>query len=478
MEWTLNRKADNPLYQQIYEIIEERISYGEFPPGSRLPSERKLAQELNVNRMTIAHVYDELQASGLVERKKGSGTRVSTHKWGILPKGVTNWRKYIESGSFIPTYPLIKKIRDEAKQMKGGYNLASGELSPDLFPTHLLQSSFTDLGISEDLGSVNQQGHLPFRETISQYVKEELRIGTTSASVLVTSGAQQALYLITQCLLNPGDAVAIEAPSYSYSLSLFQSAGLRIYGLPVDKDGIDPDDIVNLYEKHKIRMIFLNPTFQSPTGSVLSESRRKKVLEISTRYGIPIVEDDPVSLLSLEGDRQFPLKSIDNSGNVLYIGSFSKVIASSLRVGWIIGPQSVINRLADARHQIDFGLSIFPQLIATQILQSPQYRIHLDDLRAELLERRNEMVSVLSEVLGDRITFTIPSGGLFLWCKINRKIDDHQLVGEALKNKFLYMPGSVYGAPNGYARFTYARIKKENMREAVMQFADALSRVP
>ena len=477
MEWKLNRNADKPLYRQIYELIEERISYGEFPPGSLLPSERKLAEELQVNRMTIAHVYDELQASGLVERKKGSGTRVSTHKWGVLPKGVTNWRKYIESGSFIPTYPLIKKIRDEAKQMKDGFNLASGELSTDLFPTGLLQASFAEQMVSNDLGSVHQQGHLKFREAISRFAKEELHIGTTSSSVLVTSGAQQALYLITQCLLNPGDAVAIEAPSYTYSLSLFQSAGLRIFGLPVDKDGINPDDIVKLYEKHQIRMIFLNPTFQSPTGTVLSESRRKKVLEISSKYGIPIVEDDPVSLLSLEGKRQYPLKSIDPSGNVLYIGSLSKVIASSLRVGWIIGPQSVINRLADARHQIDFGLSIFPQIIASQILKSPKYQSHLEDLRKELLERRDEMAAVLEELLGDEITLTIPSGGLFLWCKINRKIDDQKLVDEAIKNKFLYMPGSVYGAPNGYARFTFAQLKKERMREAVMRFADALSKV-
>jgi len=252
VEWTLNRNANKPLYQQIYEMIEERIAYGEFPPGSLLPSERKLALQLDVNRMTIAHVYDELQASGLVERKKGSGTRVSSHKWGILPKGVTNWRKYIESGPFIPTYPLVKKIRDVAKGMNDGFNLASGELSSDLFPTHLLQSSFADQMMSNDLGHVHQQGHLPFRETLAQYVKKDLNIQTTSSSVLITSGAQQALYLITQCLLSPGDAVAIEAPSYSYSLPLFQSAGLRIYGLPVDQEGVNPDDIVKLYKKHQI----------------------------------------------------------------------------------------------------------------------------------------------------------------------------------------------------------------------------------
>src|SRR4051812_19920394 len=294
MEWEVDREADKPLYQQIFEIIEEKIAYGELPSGSLLPSERKLAEQLKVNRMTIVHVYDELQASGLVERKKGSGTRVSTHKWGVLPKGVTNWRKYIEGGSFLPTYPLIRRIREEAKGMKDGFNLASGELSADLFPNHFLQSSFTEHMFPDNLGYVHPQGHLDFRETVASYVKEYHNIHTTSSSVLITSGAQQALHLITQCLLNPGDAVAIEAPSYGYSLPLFQSAGLRIFGLPVDENGINPEDIVSLYHKHQIRMIFLNPTYQSPTGTVMPETRRKRILEVSAELGIPIVEDDPV----------------------------------------------------------------------------------------------------------------------------------------------------------------------------------------
>jgi DNA-binding transcriptional MocR family regulator len=471
MEWKIDREKSTPLYQQIFEMIEEKIAYGEFPPGSLLPSERKLAENLEVNRMTIVHVYDELQASGLVERKKGSGTRVSTHKWGILPKGVTNWRKYTESGSFLPTYPLIRKIREEAKQMKDGFNLSSGELSADLFPAHFLQETFAAHTFPANLGYVHPQGYLPFRETLTEYMKTYHNINTTSSSILITSGAQQAIHLVTQCLLNPGDAVAIEAPSYCYSLPLFQSAGLRIYGLQVDDYGVNPEDIVSLYRKHQIRMIFLNPTYQSPTGSVLPETRRKKVLEIAAELGIPIVEDDPVSLLSFNGETHFPMKAYDRTGNVLFVGSLSKVVASSLRIGWMIGPQSVINRLADARQQIDFGLSIFPQLIANQFLQSDEYSKHLSFLCGELQERRDEMVSALQEMLCDKIEFTVPNGGLHIWCKIKGKVDDQRLVDEAIKNKILFMPGSVYGASNGYARLTYAHLEKAKIREAISRFA-------
>lgn len=475
MEWKVNRQSDKPLYQQIFDFIEQKIAYGEFPPGTLLPSERKLAEQLSVNRMTIVHVYDELQASGLVERKRGSGTQVSAHKWGILPKGITNWRKYVEGGSFLPTYPLIRRVREEAKQLEDGFDLASGELSADLFPSRLLQSSLIDESFPNDLSYEHPQGYLSLRETVASYVKTHHNINTTSSSVLITSGAQQALYLITQCLLSPGDAVAIESPSYCYSLPLFQSAGLRIFGLPVGAEGINPDDIEDLYRKHQIRMIFLNPTYQNPTGTVLSDALRKEVVEISEKLGIPIVEDDPFSLLSFEEKRHSPIKSFDQNGNVLYIGSLSKVIASSLRIGWLIGPQSVISRLADARQQMDFGLSIFPQLIANQFLQSADYTNHRQILLQELLDRRNEMVSALQEKLGEKVDFIVPKGGLHIWCKINQNINDQKLVEEGIKNKVLFMPGSVYGFPNGYVRFTYARLKKEYIKDAISRFAEVLS---
>lgn len=475
MEWKVNRQSDKPLYRQIFEFIEQKIAYGEFPPGTLLPSERKLAEQLNVNRMTIVNVYDNLTASGLVERKRGSGTHVSTHKWGVLPKGITNWRKYVEGGSFLPTYPLIRRIREEAKQLEKGFDLASGELSADLFPSRLLQSSFIDQSFPNDLSYEHPQGHLALRETVASYVKTHHNINTTSSSVLITSGAQQALYLITQCLLSPGDAVAIESPSYCYSLPLFQSAGLRIFGLPVGTDGINPDDIEDLYLNHQIRMVFLNPTYQNPTGTVLTDRRRKKVLEISEKLGIPIVEDDPFSLLSFEDKTHSSIKSFDYNGNVLYIGSLSKVIASSLRIGWLIGPQSVISRLADARQQMDFGLSIFPQIIANQFLQSADYTTHLQILLQELLGRRNEMVSALQETFGEKLDFIVPNGGLHIWCKINQDINDQKLVDEGIKNNILFMPGSVYGFPNGYVRFTYARLKKEYIKDAILKFAEILS---
>ncbi|HTG70988.1 MAG TPA: PLP-dependent aminotransferase family protein, partial [Candidatus Udaeobacter sp.] len=351
--WKPDRSAQTPLYQQIVEHIERDISYAVLPPGSSLPSERKLAEQLGVNRSTVIQAYEELRASGLVESTVGSGTRVSLTKWGISPTNTPNWRQYTEGGTFLPNLPLMRRIREVTQNDASIINMASGELSTDLFPNEIVHRILREQPFHEHLGYDDPQGYSPLRKSLVESLKQYNGIQTTESSVLITSGSQQSLYLITQCLLSPGDAVAIEDPSYSYSLPMFQSAGLRIFRLPVHEDGIEPDDITSLYRQHRIRMVFLNPNYQNPTGTTLSKSKRKKLLKITADLRIPVVEDDPFSLTAFDGSVPAPLKSMDTDGSVLYIGSLSKIAASGLRIGWMVAPKSVIDRLTDARQQMD-----------------------------------------------------------------------------------------------------------------------------
>lgn len=178
-------------------------------------------------------------------------------------------------------------------------------------------------------------------------------------------------------MLKPGDAIAIEDPSYHYNLQLFKSAGIQIYPLPVAQD---PEALQSLYKKHRIKMILLNPDFQNPTGSLMSVKKREAILEISSTLGIPVVEDDP----AFTEEILLPLKFLDKNGNVLYISSLSKMVASGLRIGWIIGPTSVIERLSDAKQQIDFGHASFIQWIANDFLESENLDFHINHLIKEL----------------------------------------------------------------------------------------------
>ncbi|HBZ10500.1 MAG TPA: PLP-dependent aminotransferase family protein [Bacillus bacterium] len=473
MEFTPDRSAKKPIYKQIAEYIEKEISSGEFSPDTRLPSERALAKKLNVNRSTVVAAYNELESIGLVERKIGSGTHINTDIWGISHKRIPNWGRYVEDGSFLPNLPLVQKIRTET-QKNALINLASGELAPDLFPVDQFRSILIKQPFSGHLGYDHPHGNEMLRETISNHLYNYKNICVRPESILITSGAQQALHLIVQCLLKPGDTIAIENPSYAYSLPLFQSAGLRILSLPIDRYGVNPYSIIELQRKHRIRMLFLNPDHQNPTGTKLSINRRKRILELSSEYGIPIIEDDPYSLTSFNGDIGPCLKSMDENGNVVYISSLSKIVASGLRIGWIIGPQKVIEKLADAKQQVDFGHSVFPQWIANEFLGSPHFDLHISLLRKHLKERRDLIISALLNLSEVETDFIVPEGGIHLWCKLNEQIDEYKLLDASMKKGVAFVPGSIFGSEKGSIRFSFGRGEKHLIEEGIYRFASAL----
>ncbi|GHH96635.1 MocR-like pyridoxine biosynthesis transcription factor PdxR [Neobacillus kokaensis] len=474
MDWKPDREVKKAIYKQLAEFIENGIADGTFPPDKPLPSERNLAKEFNINRSTVVAAYAELEANGLIQRNRGSGTTISKDIWGITKKRIPSWNRYIEAGSFLPNLPVTQKIRREA----AGYkliNLASGELSENLFPKKFLREITSTRSFAGSLGYDHPKGNRVLRETIAKHVSEYRRIETNPSSILITSGAQQALHLVVQCLLKPGDAVALEDPSYNYNLPIFKTAGIKPYFLPVGNDGINPDDLLALYKKHRIRMLFLNSAFQNPTGATFSEAKRKAILEFSLEYGIPIVEDDPYSLTSFTGEEIPTLKSMDVHGNVLYISSLSKIVASGLRIGWIIGPVPVIERLSDAKQQIDFGHASFNQWIANDFLKSEHFQMHLESLVKELEKRKSQIVTSLKHFLGDQVEFSIPQGGIHLWCRLKRDYNEMQLLEEAIKSGVIFVPGSTMGSKKGFVRFTFAREDEESIHEGIRRFGEALN---
>jgi DNA-binding transcriptional MocR family regulator len=474
MEWKPDKQSDIPLYQQIANYIQKRIAYGEYPPGTILPPERTLAKELGVNRGTVVTAYDVLYSNGMIERIKGSGTKVLSDVWGLTRSRIPNWDLYVERGSFLPNLPLFQHIRKEIHG-KDLINFASGELAQDLMPYDIFKDIMSKNEFKQSLSYEHPQGNLGLRNEIVNHLKEYRNIKCSSQSILITSGAQQALHLVTQCLLNRGDAIAYEDPSYAHSLPIFRSAGLKTHKLPVGRNGIDPEDILYLYQKYKIKMVFLNPIFQNPTGSLLSLENRKRVLEISKEIGIPIIEDDPYSLISFSDDlNTSTLKSLDPGGNVLYISSFSKIAASGLRIGWIVGPDNVIHRLADAKQQIDFGHSILPQWLAAEFLHSDSFGSILLELKQKLIEKRDTLITILEEEMDEYLSFHIPEGGIHLWCQLKIEVNEYQLLEEALRNGVAFVPGSLLGTKKGCIRLTYGRVETNLIRDGILKLKKAI----
>src|SRR6476620_8735653 len=197
MEWKPDRKAKKAIYKQLAEYLENGIADGTFPPDKPLPSERYLAKELNVNRSTVVSAYDELEANGLIQRNRGSGTTISKDIWGIAKKRIPSWNRYIKDGTFLQNLPVIQRIRKEAVEHQL-INLASGELSEDLFPMNFLRKITSTRSFIGSLGYDHPQGSAILRNTLTKHVNQYRGIETDPASILITSGAQQALHLVVQ----------------------------------------------------------------------------------------------------------------------------------------------------------------------------------------------------------------------------------------------------------------------------------------
>lgn len=455
-------------FRGIVTDIAEQIHTGRLPVGGRLPTERALAQELGVNRSTVAVAYAELEAIGLVERRQGSGTYVRGDMWGVTP----DWPRYIAEGAFHPTAPLLQRIR-AARRQPGMIDLSEGIPGASLLPRGALVEQLHRLTLPDDLGYPDPLGEPCLRAALARLHQREHGMRVDPAAILVTTGGQEALYLITRGLLRPGDAVGIERPSYYYSLALFQSAGVRILPLPVDDQGVQPQAIRALHERHRLRMVLLNPTFQNPTGTVLPTARREEILSICRSLSLPLVEDDAYGLLSADGPTPPPFKALDRDDRVLYVSTLSKTVAPALRLGWITGPAAVIDRLADVKRQIDNGLNSPVQHLAAAFLDSPAWGEHLAQLRLRLGQRRDHLLAELRTRLADVLTAERPAGGLNLWARFKQPGNDHDRLEAAIAAGVVVAPGRLYGAPDGHVRFTHALVDGPTATEAVRRLQQA-----
>ena len=315
--FTVQKNGTKPLYQQIIEGIEAAIISGQLSPGERLPSERDLSIWLNVNRSTVIRALDELSDRNIIIRKSGSGTYVNDQKWGLLTYPSFNWRN-----SLVASYQPSPNFKEDASQ--DYYDLRSGDLPIDLYPSlKLPEIDWQSLILAEQQDNA-QLGMLSLRETVQSYLKARFNFIVPVEQIMITSGAQQAISLIALGLLKPGDAIGIEQPSYFYALPIFQSVGLRIYGIPVDQQGLSIERLDELVHKHSLKMLFINPNFQNPTGAVMSFKRKKELLDFCQRKNLPIVEDDAYSQLYFYQSVDVnPVKKWDIEGQTIYVGSLS-----------------------------------------------------------------------------------------------------------------------------------------------------------
>lgn len=333
------------------------------------------------------------------------------------------------------------------------------------------------------------EGYEPLREMVARHIAR-YGIQAKSENVLITSGSQQALDLIGKLLINAGDRVLVEAPTYLGALQAFSVYGADYVSVPSDEDGLQ-SDLLESPLRSGPKFMYVLPNFQNPGGTTLSEGRRHELVLLADKYGIPIVEDDPYGQLRYEGEHLPPLVVLDREnlrrdtgysiGNVLYLSTFSKTLAPGLRLGWIVAPPDVIAKLVQLKQGADLHTSTFGQMVAYEVARDNFLDEHVKGIRRVYGERRDVMLECLSQYFPPEVSWTRPQGGLFLWVTLPSGMDAQELLDAALRENVAFVPGDCFYAPNGpdgqgrrHMRLNFSAAPPDKIREGIKRLSVAL----
>lgn len=327
-------------------------------------------------------------------------------------------------------------------------SLAGGNPAPELFPHDALADIAADLLREQPVTALQYgitEGYLPFREAIKERLKRVEGIGTENDELIVVSGGQQGIDLATKCLVNEGDTVIVEQPSFIGAMNAFRSYGAHLVGIPVENDGMNLDALeIALKGNSNVRFIYTIPTFQNPMGVTMSIEKRKKLYEIAKRYGVLILEDNPYGELTFDGKKMPTIKSMDTDGIVMYSGSFSKILAPGLRLGFLCAPKAIIQKVVIAKQVSDVHTPMLPQLLAAEYMKRYDLDALIAEMRKNYAHKCKTMLDAMDEFFPDGVTYTRPGGGLFIWCDLGHDLDTLSLSKEAIAEKVVYVPGNTF----------------------------------
>jgi GntR family transcriptional regulator/MocR family aminotransferase len=489
MRIPLDRKSRTPLYQQIRDHLRTGILSGNLSPDTRLPASRALARDLGVNRITVESAYDELEAEGLIYSRVGSGTYVlPVTEIQALPRDAGDaswplWQDAAHTGSGTPGAPTP----DEMLRLSGHphpIGFASGNSDSRLFPAEdfrkVLQAVMRRDGIAAlDYGE--PAGHMPLRTTIAHILGSQ-GLQVPPENVLITAGSQQALSLVTQLLLKPGDVILVESPTYSGALDLFRALGFRIVSVPVDNQGMRVELLEKLLQQHHPKLIYTIPNFHNPTGTCLSSPRRHQLIVLADRYNVPVLEDDFVGDLRYEGRTQPALKALDPGGRVIYVSTFSKMLMPGLRVGFLCADGPVFAGLVHFKHASDLATSSLVQRALEAYVTVGRYQAHLRRSIQEFRRRRDAMVAAIQKHLPAGTYADIPQGGLYFWLQLPGGLSADDLLPIACDKGVSFAPGSMFfpdpDCGHDWLRLNFAVQAPPQIDEGIQRLAKAIRAVP
>jgi DNA-binding transcriptional MocR family regulator len=492
MNIKLDRTSSSPIYLQISNSIQEMILSGNLEAGFRLPPERKLAEQLQVNRSTVLNAYRELKANNLVDSHIGQGTTVVFGKLDGLdgrsnppvenaPVSPMPWEQLFSESSLRSQDTTVRDLL-RLSGSNGMILFAAGVTVPGIDSLDALQRVQTEVLRQYGHTAVQHiptEGFYPLRESIGTLMKER-GIHAEAEDTVVLAGSQQGLDLTARVFLDPGDVVFVEEPSFFSAFHIFKAAGARVVGVPADRDGMRTDILAMLLERYRPKLIYTIPDFQNPAGCVMSLERRKKLLSLAYRHQAVILEDDPYGRLRYEGSSLPPLKALDRYGYVIYLSTFSKLLFPGFRVGWVTASRKVLHRIVMLKQMADLHTSSLPQLIVDRFVREGLLEQHLAVANTENRRRRDVMLEALQVAGMEGLSWNRPEGGLYLWCGLPEGLPQSRLLARAVECGVSFVPGNAFypGAPAGnHIRLNFTYPDPDRIVEGVQRLARAWNEV-
>jgi 2-aminoadipate transaminase len=495
-----------PRYRQVAEDIRRRIVTGVLPPGSRLPSTRALARQLGVHRNTIVAAYRLLELEGQVRSTVGAGTFVTGEEDArtALDSGALSGRSATPGEPSGPPGPVppagfgggpaparfswqgqLRLPGSRDADPNGWMRAAEGAgadhpilLNGAVPDSRLFPMDEFSACLQEVLGQADPQlleygpteGHGPLRAWISDWMARSGVSGMDPARVFVVNGSQQALDLVARLFVAPGDRVLVEAPTYTGAQAVLRAAGARLETVPVDGEGLVVPALEEALRREPARFLYLMPCYQNPTGVSLSEPRRRELLELAQRWRLAVVEDHYTSPLHYRGAPPRPLLADDRHGQVIHLGTFSKILFPGLRLGWMVVPAELDTPLRRLRWATDLSTGTFSQQILDRFCRTGRLERHIERVCQINTRRLDAMLAALEEYFPKGATWTRPLGGMTLWTELPEAVDTLELLREAASRGVLFTPGVAF-FPNGGGRnamrLSFNRESESRIRKGV-----------
>ncbi len=358
-------------------------------------------------------------------------------------------------------------------------SFAGGVPNPDTFPAERF-ASIAERVIRERKAVALQYGPTRGLPRLTEFIAalcRQRKIECSSADVMTTTGSQQALDLIAHTLLDPGDVVLVELPTYIGGTASFYARSARVEGVKQDDDGIVPESLEEVARRTKPKLLYTIPNFQNPSGRLMSQPRRTKVLELAEKYDFLVIEDDPYGELLYVGADTTPIKSSGRNARILYLGSFSKVLAPGLRCGWIVAEPGLLEKLEFAKQAADLCSGMLDQSIVDEFCAAGELPAQIEKVRSFYRGKRATMIESLAKHFTGRATWTRADGGLFTWMTLDQDIDTGSRIEEAVKRGVAYIPGAPFfvdGSGRNTMRLTFAKESDDRIREGVARLSAVL----